>query len=212
VSVNEVVVQVETQLGQIARGFAGCTACALARTRHHTVPGDGAPNADIMFIGEAPGYHEDQQGKPFVGPAGQLLNELLASAGLKRQDVFIANVVKCRPPNNRDPQPDEIAACDHFLQSQIAAIQPKVVVTLGRFSMAKFFPGESISRIHGQARQKDGVLYVPMYHPAAALHQPALRRTIEEDFRKLPDLVAALRSAPELPEPEPATATQLSLF
>ncbi len=165
-----------------------------------------------MFIGEAPGYHEDQQGKPFVGPAGQFLNELLQSIHLDRSSVFIANVVKCRPPNNRDPQPEEIAACDHFLQRQIAVVQPKMVVTLGRYSMAKFFPGESISRIHGQARRKDGVLYVPMYHPAAALHQPALRRTIEEDFRKLPDLLASLREVPEPSEPEKPSATQLSLF
>jgi uracil-DNA glycosylase family 4 len=205
-------VQAGAQLEQIAREVAVCTACALSRTRHKTVPGDGTPAAEIMFIGEAPGYHEDQQGKPFVGPAGQFLNELLQSIDLDRSSVFIANVVKCRPPNNRDPQPEEIAACDHFLQRQIAVIQPKMVVTLGRYSMAKFFPGESISRIHGQARRKDGVLYVPMYHPAAALHQPALRRTIEEDFRKLPDLLASLREVPEPSEPEQPSATQLSLF
>ncbi len=200
------------ELDQIAREVARCTACVLSRTRTKTVPGEGSPRAEIMFIGEAPGYHEDQQGRPFVGPAGQFLNELLASIGLKRQDVFIANVVKCRPPNNRDPQPDEIAACDHFLQRQIAAIRPKVIVTLGRYSMAKFFPGESISKIHGQARRRDGVLYVPMYHPAAALHQPALRRFIEEDFRKLPALLASLAETEEPPSTEPPTATQLSLF
>lgn len=165
-----------------------------------------------MFIGEAPGYHEDRQGKPFVGPAGKFLDELLASIDLKREDVFIANVVKCRPPNNRDPQPAEISACDPFLQRQIRAIQPKVVVTLGRFSMAKFFPGESISRIHGRARRQGGVIYFPLYHPAAALHQPALRRTIEEDFRKLPDLIASASAAPPPEETPPETATQLPLF
>lgn len=200
------------QLTQIAREVAQCTACALSRTRNRTVPGDGAPTADILFIGEAPGYNEDQQGKPFVGPAGQFLNELLHSIDLERSSVFIANVVKCRPPNNRDPQPDEIAACDHFLRRQIEAIQPKVVVTLGRFSMGTFFPGESISKIHGQARRRGGIVIVPMYHPAAALHQPTLRRTIEDDFRKLPDLLASLRAVPEPVDPENPSATQLSLF
>lgn len=199
------------ELEQIAREIAVCRACALGRTRHQTVPGTGSPRARIMFIGEAPGYHEDQQGKPFVGPAGQFLEELLASIGLKRDDVFIANVVKCRPPNNRDPQPDEIAACDHFLRRQIAAIRPRIVVTLGRFSMAKFFPGETISRIHGRPRRQGDVIYFPLYHPAAALHQPALRRTIEDDFKKLPELMASLeKGAPE--EPAAETGTQLSLF
>jgi len=200
-----------TELQQVAREVAGCVACALSRARTKTVPGDGAPGAQIMFIGEAPGYHEDQQGHPFVGPAGQFLNDLLASIGLKRQDVGIFNVVKCRPPNNRDPQPEEIAACDHFLRRQIAAIGPKMIVTLGRYSMGKFFPGETISRIHGQARRRDGVIYVPMYHPAAALHQPTLRRAIEEDFRKIPELLASLNQAPEAPEP-PRAPTQMSLF
>jgi uracil-DNA glycosylase family 4 len=199
------------ELEQIAREVAVCQACALSRTRHKTVPGSGDSHAAIMFIGEAPGYHEDQQGKPFVGPAGQFLDELLASIGLKRENVFIANVVKCRPPNNRDPQPDEIAACDHFLQRQIAAIQPKVIVTLGRYSMAKFFSGETISRIHGRPRRQNGIIYFPLYHPAAALHQPALRRTIEEDFKKLPELIASVEDA--VPEEQPAeTATQLPLF
>lgn len=199
-----------SDLQEIARQIADCTACPLSRTRHKTVPGDGPPNATIMFIGEAPGFHEDQQGKPFVGAAGQFLSELLASIGLRREDVFIANVVKCRPPNNRDPQPDEINACDHFLRSQIATLRPKVVVTLGRFSMGKFFPGETIGRIHGQPRMRDGVAYIPLYHPAAALHQPALRRTIEQDFQKIADIVASLTEASE--DPPPSTPTQLSFF
>jgi DNA polymerase len=166
-----------------------------------------------MFIGEAPGFNEDKQGRPFIGQAGQFLGELLASIGLERSSVFIANVVKCRPPNNRDPLPEEITACDHFLQTQIAAIQPKMIVTLGRFSMAKFFPGESISRIHGQERRRNGMIYVPMYHPAAALHQPALRKVIEEDFRKLPGLLATLQVNPE-PEPSapPPSGTQMSFL
>jgi DNA polymerase len=136
----------------------------------------------------------------------------LASIGLDRSRVFVTNVVKCRPPGNRDPQPDEIQACDHFLRRQIAAIHPRVIVTLGRFSMGKFFPGETISKIHGQARRRDGVIYVPMYHPAAALHQPSLRRSIEEDFQKLPQILASVREVPEAPDPAKTNATQLSLF
>ncbi|HLG52053.1 MAG TPA: uracil-DNA glycosylase [Chloroflexota bacterium] len=198
------------ELTQIAREIAVCTACPLARTRHKTVPGSGSPTARIMFIGEAPGYHEDQQGKPFVGPAGQFLDELLRSIGLTRDEVFIANVIKCRPPNNRDPLPGEIAACAHFLDRQIAAIRPRMIVTLGRYSMAKFFPGESISRIHGRPRRQGGVIYYPVYHPAAALHQPALRRMIEEDFKKIPELLASLDTMAE--EPPAETATQLQLF
>jgi DNA polymerase len=189
-----------------------CTACVLAKTRTKTVPGDGAPDAEILFIGEAPGFHEDQQGRPFVGAAGQFLSELLASIGLDRSRVFIANVVKCRPPGNRDPQPDEIQACDHFLRRQVDAIRPRVIVTLGRYSMAKFFPGETISKIHGQPRRRDGVTYVPMYHPAAALHQPSLRRSIEEDFKKLPQILASLREITEAPATTKHDATQLSLF
>jgi DNA polymerase len=205
-------VEAKTQLAEIARDVAACTACVLAKTRTKTVPGDGTPQAEIIFIGEAPGYHEDQQGRPFVGAAGQFLSELLASIGLNRSQVFIANVVKCRPPGNRDPQPDEIQACDHFLRRQVAAIQPRLIVTLGRYSMAKFFPGETISKIHGQPRRRDGVTYVPMYHPAAALHQPSLRRSIEEDFQKLPQILASLREVPEVPETTKPDATQLSLF
>ena len=199
-------------LEQIAREVAVCPACVLAKTRTKTVPGDGSPEAEILFIGEAPGYHEDQQGHPFVGAAGQFLSELLASIGLDRSRVFVTNVVKCRPPGNRDPQPDEIQACDHFLRRQIAAIRPRVIVTLGRFSMGKFFPGETISKIHGQARRRDGVTYVPMYHPAAALHQPSLRRSIEEDFQKLPQILASVREVPEAPDTAKTNATQLSLF
>jgi uracil-DNA glycosylase len=199
-------------LEQVAREVAGCIACALSQTRNQTVPGEGSPRAEIMFIGEAPGFNEDKQGRPFIGQAGQFLGELLASIGLERSSVFIANVVKCRPPNNRDPLPEEIGSCDHFLQAQIEAIRPKMIVTLGRFSMAKFFPGESISRIHGQERRRDGRLYVPMYHPAAALHQPTLKAVIEADFRKLPGLLASL---PAEPEPAPAAepvGTQLSFL
>jgi uracil-DNA glycosylase len=201
-------------LEEIARAVAGCVACPLATSRLKTVPGEGPATADIMFIGEAPGYHENQQGRPFVGPAGQLLEELLASIGLRRQDVFIANVVKCRPPNNRDPQPEEIAACSEYLDAQIGIIKPKVIVTLGRYSMARFFPGETISKIHGVARQRGGITCFAMYHPAAALHQPALRQTLFRDMAKLPEIVAKAKAeeAPaETPAP-PENPEQLSLF
>ena len=142
-----------------------------------------------MLIGEGPGWHEDQQGRPFIGNAGKFLNELLGRAGVSREQVFITNVVKCRPPGNRDPMPDEIAACSEYLNRQIAAIDPDVIVTLGRFSMARWFPGERISKIHGQPKRDGRRLVVPMYHPAAALHQGSLRGAIEEDFSKLPKIL-----------------------
>jgi len=174
------------------------------------VPGEGLENAEIMFIGEAPGFHEDQQGRPFVGAAGRFLEELLESIGLKREDVFIANVIKCRPPGNRDPLPEEIEACKAFLDRQIELIQPKLVVTLGRFSMARAFPKVRISRIHGQPRKIDGVVYYPMYHPAAALHQPSLRSTVKEDMSRIPEL---LQQAAQLAESAPPIdAEQLKLF
>jgi len=163
-----------------------------------------------MFIGEAPGFHEDQQGRPFVGAAGRFLEELLESIGLTRDDVFITNVIKCRPPGNRDPLPEEIEACKSFLDRQIEVIQPKLVVTLGRFSMARAFPKARISRIHGQPRKIGGVIYYPMYHPAAALHQPSLRRTVEEDMHRIPEL---LEQAAQIAEsPLPPEAEQLRLF
>ena len=202
-----------SSLEEISAEVAACAACSLAKSRLKTVPGEGPANAKILFIGEAPGWHENQQGRPFVGPAGQFLEELLASVGLTRRDVFIANVVKCRPPNNRDPQPDEIAACAHFLDAQLALIKPKIVVTLGRYSMAKFFPGESIGKIHGVARKRGGVIYFAMYHPAAALHQPTLKQVILADMQKLPKLLAEAGSLPdEKPSEPPEKPEQLSLF
>jgi DNA polymerase len=164
-----------------------------------------------MFIGEAPGWHENQQGKPFVGPAGQFLDELLGYINLKRKDVYITNVIKCRPPENRDPLPDEINACADYLDRQIAILKPKVIVTLGRYSMAKFFGQESISRIHGQARKRGDVIVFPMYHPAAALHQPRLRNDLINDIKKLPDILKELDTIDEGQEPE-APPQQLSLF
>ena len=192
-----------------------CPLCELSRTRTNAVPGDGATNARILFIGEGPGWNEDKQGKPFVGPAGKFLDELLAIAGVSREDVFITNVVKCRPPGNRDPLPDEIAACAPYLDRQIALIDPEVVVTLGRFSMARWFPGERISKIHGNPKRDGKRLIVPMYHPAAALHQQALRGLIEADFAKLPgfleDAERYLEEAPLANVAEPLSE-QMKLF
>ena len=192
-------------LGELAEQIAVCPKCDLAKTRTHAVPGEGNPNADIVFIGEGPGFYEDQQARPFVGPSGKFLDELLASIGLRREDVYICNVVKCRPPNNRDPQPGEISACNPWLDRQLEIIKPRVIVTLGRFSMTRYFPGQSISRIHGQPRRLDEVTVVPMYHPAAALHQASLRHTIEQDFQKLPALLEqALQESAKPREPEPS--------
>ncbi|MBA2678014.1 MAG: uracil-DNA glycosylase [Ktedonobacteraceae bacterium] len=210
----------EEILKEVAVEVSTCAKCKLCNGRTKAVPGEGPPSAKILFIGEGPGYHEDKQGRPFVGPAGQFLDELLASISLKRSDVFITNVVKCRPPNNRDPEPSEIAACNDYLDRQIAAIQPRVIVTLGRFSMAKFFGSEKISTIHGRARKKDGYICIAMYHPAAGLHQTSLKDTIRDDFKKIPAIVAeADRMATEAPTKPAGPQTQqeeppqqLSLF
>ncbi|MBN1813620.1 MAG: uracil-DNA glycosylase [Anaerolineae bacterium] len=197
-------------LQALAAEITQCTKCLLHRGRTKAVPGEGPANSEIVFIGEAPGFHEDQQGRPFVGAAGRFLEELLESIGLTRQDVYIANVIKCRPPGNRDPLPDEIEACKPFLDRQLDLIQPRIVVTLGRFSMARAFPKARISQIHGQPRKIGGIVYYPMYHPAAALHQPSLRRTIEEDMQRIPEL---LKQAEQMTESElPAQAEQLRLF
>ena len=166
-----------------------CQACPLAAGRLNVVPGEGPANSEIMFIGEGPGFHEDRQGKPFVGPAGNFLDELLGYAGLKRSEVFITNVVKCRPPENRDPQPEELAACRQYLDAQIAAINPRIIVTLGRFSMARFIEDGKISRIHGYPHKVYNRIMITMYHPAAALHQPALKDALIQDFSRLRDLM-----------------------
>ncbi|MBI5082431.1 MAG: uracil-DNA glycosylase [Chloroflexi bacterium] len=200
-------------LSQIASEIAKCEKCKLYSTRKRTVPGEGPDNAKIMFIGEGPGYHENEQGRPFVGQAGKFLDELLASIKMKRADVFIANVVKCRPPQNRDPEPDELASCNDYLERQIALINPKAIVTLGRYSMENFFPGAKVSSIHGQAKKVKGRLVVAMFHPAAALHQPKYRTLIEEDFKKLPEYITLAEkevvAAPAKPEEPPE---QMSLF
>ena len=202
-------------LEQIAVEVNECTKCSLHYSRKNGVPGEGPPEAEIMFIGEGPGFHENEQGRPFVGAAGRFLEELLATIKLKRSEVFIGNVVKCRPPNNRDPQLEEIAACAPYLERQIQAIKPKVIVTLGRYSMNYFLPNAKISDVHGQALKSKGRLIVSMYHPAAALHQGSLRPTIEADFARIPDLISQAASMPDYPEApidENEQPKQLSMF
>ncbi|MEZ4768972.1 MAG: uracil-DNA glycosylase [Caldilineales bacterium] len=210
-----------SELDQIAAEVKVCQRCPLAKGRTNAVPGEGPPNAEIMFIGEGPGFHEDRQGRPFVGASGNLLEDLLAGIGMAREQVFIANVVKCRPPNNRDPLPAEIEACTPYLDRQEAVLAPKIVVTLGRFSMQRYFPGQSITRIHGQVKRKGDVAYVPMFHPAAALRNPQWMTAMREDFARLPALLAELRTAsaaaaPSVPPQPAAPATddfeQLTLF
>jgi DNA polymerase len=199
-----------SELTDLYEQVRNCTLCSLAQGRTRAVPGEGPETATVMFIGEAPGFHEDKSGRPFVGAAGRFLEELLADIDMQRQDVYIANVIKCRPPGNRAPTPVELEACKPYLDRQIALIQPRVVVTLGRFSMARYFPGAKISTIHGKPRKIDGVLYYPMYHPAAALHQPSLRTAVVEDMKKIPQLIAEIDQIQDSHQPE--EAEQLSLF
>lgn len=193
-------------LGKLNAGVSACHACPLGSTRTKAVPGEGPVDAELMFIGEAPGYYEDQHGRPFVGAAGQFLEQLLASIGYKRNEVFIANVVKCRPPGNRDPLPEEIGACSHWLDEQQEILSPKVIVTLGRYSLARFLPGTPIGKIHGQGRKVGDAWVVPMYHPAAALHQGSLRATIENDFRRIPQYLDLARREEAARQPEPVAA------
>ncbi|HEY4712422.1 MAG TPA: uracil-DNA glycosylase [Dehalococcoidia bacterium] len=195
-------------LAQLYEEIAACQDCELAKSRTKVVPGEGAEDADLLFIGEAPGWHEDQQGRPFVGPAGQFLDQLLASIGLRREEVYIANVIKCRPPQNREPLPTEIQSCRKWLDRQIEIIQPQMIITLGRYSLARYFPDESIGKIHGKPRNLGGVIYYPMYHPAAALHQGSLRRTIETDMLKIPQILAQGKDLPQ----NAVESQQLSLF
>lgn len=207
--------QKRAALDEIAAEIATCTACPLHVGRTRTVPGDGAVHADIMFIGEAPGFYEDRDGIPFVGRSGQYLEQLLDMIGLKRHQVFIANVVKCRPPDNRDPLGVEMDACRHFLDRQIAIIDPIIIATLGRFSMARYFPDGKITKIHGQAKYEDGRIYYPLFHPAAVLRNPNLQPVMEEDFRRMLVLIEQARSnqvptGEKPPDEEPPK--QLPLF
>jgi DNA polymerase len=191
-----------------------CTKCDLSQSRTNAVPGEGPENAEIMFIGEAPGFHEDRQGRPFVGAAGQYLDELLGLIGVDRSKVYITNVVKCRPPGNRDPLPHEMEACRPYLDRQIELIRPKVIVTISRFAMMRWFPDRKISEIHGKPKRFGDLVVVPMYHPAAALHQPSLKRVLEEDFKRIPQIlkdVEKLRDEGQEKKPPPPSE-QLSMF
>jgi DNA polymerase len=202
-----------SELTELYKEIIVCTKCILSQGRVHAVPGEGPEHAEIMFIGEGPGFHEDRQGRPFVGAAGNYLNELLEQIGLKREQVYITNVVKCRPPGNRDPQPEEIEACRPYLDKQVELIRPRLIITLGRYSMQRYFPGASISRIHGQPKRVGNMIYYPMFHPAAALHQPRWRTVVEEDMQRIPDLLAKLEDLEdEEKEPDLPQAQQLSLF
>jgi DNA polymerase len=197
------------ELQRLAAEAAGCTRCRLHETRTQVVFGEGSPNAELMFVGEAPGYHEDKQGRPFVGPSGQLLNRLLAGIGLRREDVYICNVLKSRPPRNRDPQPDEIAACRYWLDAQVSLVDPKVVVTLGNFAAKTLLETTTgITRLRGRAYPFQGRVLLPTFHPAAALHAsgrvgPSPLDGMEEDFRLLAKLLAEPGPAPaERPAPQ----------
>jgi uracil-DNA glycosylase len=209
------------ELAALATSVAGCTRCPLAAGRTQVVFGSGDAAADLMFVGEAPGFHEDQQGVPFVGQAGKLLERLLAGIGLERRGVYIANVIKCRPPGNRDPQPEEIEACESYLFRQVELIQPRVVATLGNFA-TKLLSGKptGITRVHGQEQETTiggrRVLLYPLYHPAAALYTPAMLKVLESDFARLPELLGREPAPVAAPEPLLRVVTeapvQLGLF
>ena len=201
-----------TELLKIAKEIEACTKCDLHKTRDNVVPGEGHPKADIVLIGEGPGANEDRLGRPFVGQAGKVLNGLLESIGLQRKDVFITNMVKCRPPNNRDPLPSEIRACRHFLDAQLKDINPKVLVTLGRHALVNFFPGESISKARGKPRFWSSYLISPIYHPAAALHNPKLRLVLKDDFSNLINVVNSVAETEPEKEAETIQSRQLDLF
>jgi DNA polymerase len=193
-----------------------CTLCALCRTRNKAVPGAGDVKARIMVVGEAPGKNEDQEGLPFVGQAGQLLNKLLSSAGINRDEVYITNIIKCRPPGNRDPLPEEVTSCSAYLDRQVELIRPAVILLLGRHAVQRLLPGSAgISRIHGQLVERGERAYVPLYHPAAALYNGFLVDTLKVDFQKVRgyiDMIEARRAATPEPDPEVETKEQLSLF
>lgn len=210
------------KLNQIAEQVAACRLCRLYEKATHPVPGSGDPNAEIVFIGEGPGEQEDLQGLPFVGRSGQYLDYLLGLIGMKRSQVFIANVVKHRPPGNRDPLPDEILACRPYLDTQLQILDPLVIVTLGRFSMGRYFPNAKISSIHGTPRYEERTAFYPLYHPAAALRNPGLRQDMEDDINRIPAIVAEIRKRradtgmPEEDQPtrpeDDSPLRQLSLF
>lgn len=199
-----------SELAELYAQVVGCQKCSLAQGRNNAVPGEGPEDAQIMFIGEAPGFHENRLGRPFVGAAGQFLEDLLASINLSREGVYICNVIKCRPPNNRDPLPTEIEACRPFLDRQIELIKPRLIVTLGRYSMAKFLPKASISKVHGVPCKIGALTVLPLFHPAAALHQPKYRADIEQDMLQIPNVLAQMDGIAEK-QPD-QQVEQLSLF
>ncbi len=203
-----------SQLTQLYDQIKVCQKCDLAKGRNNTVPGEGPEHAEIMLIGEAPGFHEDRQGRPFVGAAGNLLDELLAGINLKRDQIYICNVLKCRPPQNRDPQPDEMEACKAYLDQQIALINPKVIITISRFAMTRWFVDKKISEIHGKPRKIGDLVILPMYHPAAALHQPSLRSVLADDFKKIPGILKEMANLKEETgeEKKDKPPEQLSMF
>jgi DNA polymerase len=207
----------QSQLDSLAEMVRLCTRCKLWQSRTLAVPGEGPPDSQLMFIGEGPGGTEDQTGRPFVGAAGKLLEQLLASIGLMRDDVYITNVVKCRPPMNRDPEPDEIEACKPYLGRQLKIIDPAIIVTLGRFAMERWLPDKKITRVHGQAFRYGSRLIVPLFHPAAALRRAEWQIALEEDFLRLPDHLEeanAMRAAlvQEAGQEEPAPPQQQKLL
>ena len=203
----------QTALEQLAAEIRSCQKCPLGRLRTHAVPGEGSADAEIMFIGEAPGYYEDRQGRPFVGASGRLLEKLLADIGLTREDVFITNVVKCRPPANRDPLPTEIETCVPWLHRQIELIDPLLIITLGRFSMAQFFPPSArITRVHGKPLMQEDRAVIPMFHPAAALRNPNWMQDMEADFAQIPALLEEVRASRAARAQDDEGPQQLSLF
>ena len=198
-----------TEFDELVRRIRSCTLCTLSEKRTQAVPGEGSRTADIMFIGEGPGFYEDRDGRPFVGQAGRLLDELLLSIDLNRENVYITNMIKCRAPNNRDPLPSEIQSCGPYLDAQIEMIAPRIVVTLGRYSFGKFFPSQTISKARGKPQSWNDLVIYPIYHPAAALHNPGLRPALEQDFRNLRSLLEEPPATATAPEPQ---AEQLSFF
>jgi uracil-DNA glycosylase len=204
------------RLERLHRAVLVCTRCGLSGTRTNAVPGTGPCPADIMIVGEAPGFNEDAQGKPFVGQAGKLLDTLLAGIGLRREDVYITNVLKCRPPQNRDPMPNEVEACAPYLNGQLKLVEPKVVIVLGRHALERLLPGHGpISRVHGQMVERGGINYVAVYHPAAALHNGSLVDDLQADFLSVRRYLDAILTPPPQAEPEPqppADPEQLSLI
>ncbi len=202
-----------SELTELCDQVRVCTKCDLSKGRTNAVPGEGPEDAQVMFIGEAPGFHEDREGRPFVGAAGKYLDELLALIEMKREQVYICNVIKCRPPQNRDPLPEEMDACRPYLDQQIELSKPKVVITISRFAMGRWFPGKKIGEIHGTPKKFGDLVVLPMYHPAAALHQPSLKRVLEEDFKRVPQILKEMANLQEEPEEKKVPPPQqLSMF